>query len=100
METDVLKHFIGRDVEVLVSGVWIEGHMQPIAKGVVTLTPTAETAAFYGPTALKADVIRAIRQVIRSGQRISEPVPEINQSGSVRSSLDQVTPGQRFKRNQ
>src|SRR5574338_141935 len=100
METDILKHFIGKDVEVLVSGVWIEGHMQPIAKGVVTLVPTAETAVFYGPTALKADVIQAIRQIKHSGQRVAEPVPEINQTASVRSSLDQVTPGQRFKRNQ
>jgi hypothetical protein len=100
METDILKHFIGKDVEVLVSGVWIEGHMQPIAKGVVTLTPVAETAAFYGPTALKTDVIQAIRQVKRSGQPVSQPVPEINPPASVRSSLDQVTPGQRFKRNQ
>ena len=57
METDILKHFIGKNVEVLVSGVWIEGHMQPIAKGVVTLVPTEETAVFYGPCALKADVI-------------------------------------------
>lgn len=100
MESDILKHFIGKDVEILVSGVWIEGHMQPIAKGIVTLTPTAETAAFYGPTACKMDVVQAIRQVIRSGQRIAEPVPEITPSTNVRSSLDQVTPGQRFKRNQ
>lgn len=99
METDILKHFIGKDVEILVSGVWIEGHMQPIAKGVVTLTPTAETAAFYGPTALKTDVIMAIRQVKRSGERLAEPVPEIAPPNNVRSSLDQITPGQRFKRN-
>lgn len=100
METDILKHFIGKDVEVLVSGVWIEGHMQPIAKGVVTLIPVAENAVFYGPTALKADVIQAIRQVKRSGQRVAEPVPEINPPTNVRSSLESVTPGQRFKRNQ
>jgi len=99
METDILKHFIGKNVEVLVGGVWIEGHLQPIAKGVVTLVPTDETAPFYGPTAMKADVIQAIRQVKRSGQRLSEPVPEINPQPVVRSSLDQVTPGQRFKGN-
>lgn len=100
METDILKHFIGKDVEVLVSGVWVEGHMQPIAKGVVTLIPINEAAAFYGPTAMKTEVIQAIRQIKRSGQMVSDPVPEITQPPAVRSSLDQVTPGQRFKRNQ
>src|SRR5574337_1652879 len=100
METDVLKHFIGKDVEILVAGVWIEGHLQPIAKGVITLLPFAETAVFYGPTACKVEVVQAIRQVKRSGQKMAEPVPEINQPNRVRSSLDQVTPGQRFARKQ
>jgi hypothetical protein len=99
METDILKHFIGKDVEILVSGVWLEGHMQPIAKGVVTLTPVGETGAFYGPTACKTDVIQAIRQVIRSGVRVANPLPEINQDAPVRSSMESVTPGQRFKVN-
>lgn len=99
METDILKHFIGKDVEVLVAGVWIEGHMAPIVKGVVTLTPTEETAPFYGATALKSESIQAIRQVKRSNAKLPEPIPEVN-SPVVRSSLDQVTPGQRFKRNQ
>lgn len=98
METDILKHFIGKDVEVLVGGVWIEGHLQPIAKGVVTLVPTDETAVFYGPTAMKADVIQAIRQIKRFNQKLSDPVPEVQPPTMVRSSLDQVTPGQRFKR--
>lgn len=98
METDILKHFIGKDVEVLVGGVWIEGHLQPIAKGIVTLVPTDETAVFYGPTAMKADVIQAIRQIKKFGQKLSDPVPEVNQPPTVRSSLDQITPGQRFKR--
>ena len=100
METDILKHFIGKDVEVLVSGVWIEGQLQPIAKGVVTLLPTPETAAFYGPSAMKADVIQAIRQVRRNSHVPQEPVQEISPPVAVRSSLEQVTPGQRFKRNQ
>lgn len=98
METDVLKHFIGKDVEILVSGVWIEGHMQPIAKGIVTLLPIGEAGAFYGPAACKTDVIQAIRQVIRSGVKIAEPVPEINAPPPIRSSMEQITPGQRFKR--
>jgi len=100
METDVLKHFIGKEVEVLVSGVWIEGHMQPITKGIVTLLPVGDAISFYGPAACKAEVIMAIRQVIRSGQKIAEPFPEINQSPAIRSSMESVTPGQRFKRNQ
>ena len=100
METDILKHFIGKNVEILVSGVWIEGHMQPIAKGVVTLVPTEEMSAFYGPCALKADVIQAIRQIRNSSEKMAIPVPEINAPPPVRSSLEQVTPGQRFKRNQ
>lgn len=100
METDILKHFIGKNVEVLVSGVWIEGHMQPIAKGVVTLVPTEETAVFYGPCALKADVIQAIRQIRNSSEKMAPVVPEINAPPPVRSGLEQVTPGQRFKRNQ
>lgn len=99
METDILKHFIGKDVEVLVSGVWIEGQLQPIAKGVVTLLPTPETAAFYGPSAMKADVIQAIRQVRRNTQAPREPAVDTNPPPPVRSSLEQVTPGQRFKGN-
>lgn len=100
METDILKHFIGKDVEVLVSGVWIEGHMQPIAKGIVTLLPVGEAGSFYGPAACKAEVIMAIRQVIRSGVRMANPVPEIDQPPAVRSSMESITPGQRFKRKQ
>jgi len=98
METDILKHFIGKDVEILVSGVWIEGHMQPIAKGVVTLVPIGEASSFYGPAACKTEVIVAIRQVIRSGVKLAEPIPEINQDPPIRSSMESITPGQRFKR--
>lgn len=98
METDILKHFIGKDVEVLVSGVWIEGHMQPIVKGIVTLTPTGEVAAFYGPTACKAEVIQAIRQIKKSGERLANPAPIVDTKEAVRSSLESVTPGERFKR--
>lgn len=99
METDILKHFIGMNVEVLVSGVWIEGLLQPIAKGVVTLVPTDETAPFYGPAAMKAEVIQAIRQLKKMGQRVADPIPEIAAPPIVRSSLEQVLPGQRFKGN-
>ena len=98
MDTDILKHFIGKDVEVLVSGVWLEGHMQPIAKGIVTLTPVGEMAVFYGPTACKTEVIQAIRQIKKSGERVAEPAP-IADSNPVRSSLESITPGQRFRGN-
>ncbi len=100
MDTDILKHYIGMDVEILVSGVWIEGRLQPIVKGVITLVPVAEAGVFYGPCACKTDVVQAIRQVKRSGQKVAEPVPEAVPPTNVRSSLDSVTPGQRFKRNQ
>jgi hypothetical protein len=99
METDVLKHFIGKDVEVLVSGIWLEGHMQPIAKGIVTLTPVGEMGIFYGPTACKTEVIQAIRQVKKSGESVADPVSQISQPPTFRSSLESVTPGQRFKGN-
>ncbi len=98
MESEVLKHFIGKDVEILVAGVWIEGHLQPIVKGVVTLLPLAEAGVFYGPTACKVEVIQAIRQIKRSGQKVADPVPEANPPTNVRSSLDSITPGQRFVR--
>ena len=99
METDILRHFIGKDVEVLVSGVWIEGHMEPIAKGVVTLLPVGELSAFYGPAAMKADVIQAIRQVRNFAEKMASPLPEAQTASNVRSGLESVTPGQRFRGN-
>jgi hypothetical protein len=96
METEHLKHFVNHDVEILVAGVWIEGHMKPIVKGLITLIPFDETAVFYGPTAVKAEVVMAIRQLKRSGQKIVDPVPEVQNVGVIRSSLDQVSAKQRF----
>ncbi len=96
MELDVLKNFIGRDVEVLVGGVWIEGHMQPIVKGVITLLPLGDVAQFYGPTAMKADVVQAVRQIRKQGQVQVDPAAE--PSANVRSSLDSLTAQQRFVR--
>lgn len=63
MDLDTLKNFVKRNVEVLVGGVWIEGHMTPIAKGVVVLLPIGLAKDHYGPTACKAEVIQAIREV-------------------------------------
>lgn len=102
METDVLKHFIGKDVEILVGGAWVDGHMQPIVKGVITLIPFKDVAPFYGPTALKAEAVQAIRQVIRSGVKLADPVPQTTAGGvPIRSSLDQVqNSGNKFVHHQ
>jgi hypothetical protein len=97
MEREVLKHFIGMNVEILVSGVWIEGHLQPIAKDVITLLPIGEAAVFYGPAACKAEMVSAIRQVRKTGA-IEAPVNNTATPTPVRSSLDDVTPAQRFAR--
>jgi hypothetical protein len=99
MESEILKHFIGMNVEILVHGTWIEGKLQPIVKGVITLLPIGEAASFYGPAACKQDVVQAIRQIRKTGH-VEEPVPPVQNPTQVRSSLDQITPGQRFKRNQ
>ena len=99
MDIEILKAFINHDVEVLIAGVWIEGHMTPIVKGVVTLLPLADVAPFYGPSACKTDVIQAIRQVRRlTAQPPVEPVPPPTDPTQIRSSLDQVSPQQRFAR--
>lgn len=63
MEADILKNFVKRDVEILVGGVWIEGHLLPIVKNIVTLIPIGLAKEHYGPTACKMEVIQAIREV-------------------------------------
>lgn len=95
MEAEILKHFIGMNVEVLVGGVWIEGHLRPIVKGVCTLLPIGDASAFYGPAAFKQEAIQAIRQVRKTGA-IEAPMEEIQPQTPVRSSLDEVTPAARF----
>lgn len=97
MEAKILKHFIGMNVEVLVGGVWIEGHLRPIVEGIVTLLPIGEASAFYGPAALKQDTIQAIRQV-RKHEPIEMPMEEIKPAPQVRSSLDEVPAATRFAR--
>lgn len=97
MEAEILKHFIGMNVEVLVGGVWIEGHLKPIVKGVVTLLPIGEATAFYGAAAFKQDAIQAIRMVKKSTY-VEMPAEEVQPPTQVRSSLDEVTAAQRFKR--
>jgi hypothetical protein len=90
METSVLAPFVKHEVEILVAGVWIPGVMTPIVKGVITLLPTAETAAFYGPTAIKAEVVQAIRQVKRSPQANVTPnaTQPVASAVPVRSALE------------
>jgi hypothetical protein len=96
MEIDVIKPFIGHNVEILVAGVWIEGFLSPIAKGVIQLMPLDELKEFYGPCALKVEVVQAIRQIRRPATNAqSSP---LDKDMTVRSGLDSVTPEQRFKR--
>jgi hypothetical protein len=96
MELDILKHFIKHEVEVLVGGVWIEGLMMPIVKGVVVLMPVGEMQAFFGPASLKAESIQAIRQIKKHGVIEKPIIPTEVPAVGIRSSLESVTPGQRF----
>lgn len=87
MESDILKHFIGLDVEVLIGNAWIEGNLMPIAKGIVVLTPIAGAEAFYGPASMKAESIIAIRQVKRESTE-PPPFPSPPDPQKIRSSLE------------
>lgn len=110
MESDILKHFIGLDVEILVGGTWVEGRLQPLTKGgIVVLKPFPGYESFYGPASMKTDVIQAIRQ-LRKLPTVESPAPPPQQQqpqlnpalmggslaepSNVRSSLDQNMPGQ------
>lgn len=99
MDKDILKNFVKHDVEILVGGVWIEGHLQPIVNGQIVLLPIGESAAFYGPCAMKMEVIQAIRQVKKDAAKANATAAATAQSPPpVKSSLDS-TPGhvgQRF----
>ena len=63
MELKVLKNFVKREVEILVGGVWVTGTLLPIVESVITLIPMGTEALHYGPTALKAEMVQAIREV-------------------------------------
>lgn len=73
MEAAILGNFVKRDVEILVAGVWLAGHMLPIVKGVVTLVPIGVEKEFYGPTAVKSEVIQAVREVRKQPQANTAP---------------------------
>jgi hypothetical protein len=96
MELDILKHFVKYDVEVLVGGVWIEGTMQPISKGIVVLMPFADMQVFYGPASLKTEAIQAIRQVKRNNITAPNVVPNVPTPPAIRSSFESLPPSFRF----
>lgn len=94
MEAEILRHFINKDVEILVGGVWVEGHMTPIVKGQITLLPFPEAVPFYGPTALKAENVQCIRQIKRNDKNTAVITPE--QSSPIKSGFETASPGKRF----
>jgi hypothetical protein len=101
MDADILKNFIKRDVEILVAGVWITGHLMPIVKNIVVLIPLGQEKEFYGPTSCKMEVIQAIREVrVQPQTNTAAPVNQNpNPPAPIRSSLDPVLsghPGNRF----
>jgi hypothetical protein len=97
METDVLKNFINKDVEILVGGVWVDGHMTPIVKSVITLIPFPENASVLGPTALKAESVQCIRQIKRDAMKANTQTVATSQSPvPVKSSFESSNPGNRF----
>ena len=63
MDIKVLRNFINHDVELLVGGVWIRGHMTPIVEGTITLIPIGDDKLVYGPAACKAEIVQAARQL-------------------------------------
>jgi hypothetical protein len=99
MELETLKSFVRRDVEVLVGGVWMEGHMTPIVKSVVVLLPIGAAKEFYGPTACKAENIQAIREVKRQPTVNSLVPSDPSAPPTIHSSFDPASsahPGKKF----
>lgn len=100
MEGKNIKPFVGKDVEILVDGVWVEGRLSPIAEGLVVLVPVGEMAAFYGPTALKIEDVRAVRQIIK--QTVNQAKSTPNQPtysggvGEIKSAMSANPPSNRF----
>jgi hypothetical protein len=99
MEGKNIKPFVGKDVEILVNGVWVEGRLSPIAEGLVVLVPVGEIAAFYGPTALKIEDVKAVRQIIKQ-QSVKPQAPEEKTHsggvGEIKSALSPNSPSSRF----
>jgi hypothetical protein len=98
MEASILKEFIRRNVAILVGGVWIEGHLLPIVKNIVTLTPIGLAKEHFGPTACKMEVIQAIREVKNSpAQQVSIVNQDTSAPAPIQSAFaTQQHPGNRF----
>lgn len=98
MESDILKHFVNHEVEILIGGVWVEGLLLPIAKGIVVLKPIGEMATFYGPCSFKSEDIMAIRQL----KKQSVPLVDINppKPPVINSGFDPISPHYRFLKKQ
>ena len=96
MELKILKHFINKDVEILIGGVWIEGHLTPISEGLITLMPLPEASAFYGPAAMKAENVQCIRQVKREMAQPINPMPAPENPSAPKSAFESAHPGKRF----
>ncbi len=97
MELDTLKHFVNKDVEILIGGVWVRGHMTPIVKSLITLIPFPEDAVNYGPTALKAENVNCIRQVKRDAVQANVQQATAAQTPApVKSSFESAHPGNRY----
>lgn len=97
MEAETLKLFINKDVEILVGGAWVSGHMTPIVKGVITLLPFPENAVNYGPTALKIEGVQCIRQVKRDAQQANaQQAANAQTPEPVKSGFESAHPGNRY----
>jgi hypothetical protein len=96
MELENIKHFINKDVEILIGGVWVKGHMTPIVKGLITLLPFPEDVASYGPAALKAENVQCIRQLKRDAQQANAAVATQAQTPPIKSGFESASPGKRF----
>ena len=95
METNIIKHFVGKNVEVMVRGTWVEGFLQPIANGIVILLPIGTAKQFYGPAHMKMDIIDAIREVktqLKADPVIGGPPDPVK----IKSVFETVDPKTRF----
>ena len=100
MEGKNIKPFVGREVEILVDGVWVEGRLSPIAEGLVVLVPVGEVAAFYGPTACMLADVKAVRQIVK--QQVNQTTPAKEETrhsggvGEIKSAMSANPPESRF----
>ena len=97
MEIETLKPFINHDVEILIAGNWVEGHMNPIVKGIITLSPVGVAREFYGPVCFKVDSVQAIRLIKVQPKDKSYNPPPVE---SINSSIEPITPGVRSQQLQ